>query len=74
MRELTIIEAEQTAGGIGVIGTLVLTLVASYLYEEAGGSEGINRAVKAAADHVEDTFEKFGPPCNGSDPSLCMAG
>ena len=74
MRELTITEAEQAAGGLGVVLTLVLTLVASYVYEEAGGSEGINRAAKAVADHMEDSLENYGPPCNGTDPSLCMAG
>ncbi|MDE0056358.1 MAG: hypothetical protein OXP28_04485 [Gammaproteobacteria bacterium] len=74
MRELTISEAEQAAGGLGFVASLVVALVGSYIYEQAGGAEGINKAVQAVADHVEDTFEKYGPSCSGSDPSMCMAG
>ena len=74
MRELTITEAEQAAGGLGFVLTLVAGLVTAYAYQKMGGAEGIDNAIDATADHLEDTFQKYGPPCNGSDPSLCMAG
>ncbi len=74
MRELTLTEAERAAGGLGVIGTLIAGLVTAYVYQKLGGAEGIDKAAQTVADHVEDSFEEHGPPCGGSDPSLCMAG
>ena len=74
MRELTITEAEQAAGGMGFIGTLIVGLITAYAYQKLGGAEEIDNAIEATVDHLEDTLEDFGPPCNGSDPSLCMAG
>ena len=58
MRELTRLEADQTGGG-GVILVAFLvavggSIVISYAYEKAGGSEGIKEAIKSVVDHFKE--------------------
>ncbi|MDE0451795.1 MAG: hypothetical protein OXI90_08500 [Gammaproteobacteria bacterium] len=55
MRELTRVEADQTAGGaLGVVFLVAVGggIVVSYAYEKLGGLEGIKRGIKRVADTI----------------------
>ena len=58
MRELTRLEADQTGGGGVVLVAFLVgvgtSIVVAYAYEKAGGSEGINDAIKSVVDHFKE--------------------
>ena len=74
MRELTSTEVEQAAGGIGPVVSLLIGLAAAYLHDKYNGADGVDKAVKAVVDYIEESHKKYGSPCSQNDPSLCMAG
>lgn len=58
MRELTRIEAEQTAGGAGPVVVFLVAAGASiataYVHEKVGGLEGIKKGIKRLVDNVKN--------------------
>lgn len=75
MRELTISEAEEVAGGLGVLASIAIgvaaSLAASYAYEKVGGAKGIEKKVKAALNALAEGAKARSEICQQS-PSACM--
>ena len=75
MRELTSAETEHAAGGLAVMGGIAIgigtSLVATYLYEKAGGAEGIERMAKAAWGALVEGATARAQACQ-KVPAACM--
>ena len=75
MRELTITEAEDVAGGLGVVATIALgvaaSLTAAYIYEKSGGAKGIEQKVRAVLNQLAEGAKIRSEICRES-PAACM--
>ena len=75
MRELTSAETEHAAGGIAISTSIALSvgggLAAAYIYEKAGGAEGIERMAKAVWNAFLKGLETRASLCQ-KVPAGCM--
>lgn len=71
MRELTISETEDTAGGVAPLAAIAYGIAAAYAYEKAGGAKGIEKKVKAAIDLLVEGAGNHAKVCNKA-PAACM--
>ena len=75
MRELTSAETEHAAGGLAVLAGIAIgigtSLLATYLYEKAGGAEGIERMAKAVWDALVEGAIARAETCQ-KVPAACM--
>ena len=75
MRELTISEAEEVAGGLGVLAAIAVgmtaSLLASYAYEKSGGAKGIEKKVRAVLNQLGEAAKVRSEICQKS-PAACM--
>jgi len=71
MRELTIAEADEVAGGLGILASIAVGVGAAYVYEKLGGAKGIEKKVKAALNALAEGGKVRSEICRKS-PAACM--
>ena len=75
MRELTNAETEHAAGGVGLMTGIAIgigtSMVGTYLYEKAGGAEGIERMAKAVWDALVEGAKARAAACQ-KVPAACV--
>lgn len=75
MRELTMTEAEDVAGGLATVAAFAIGVAASlagaYAYEKLGGAEGIEKLAKAAVKALAEGAKARAEVCQRA-PAACM--
>lgn len=75
MRELTMTEAEDVAGGMATVTAFALGVAASlagaYIYEKLGGAEGVEKLAKAAVKALAEGAKARSEVCRRA-PAACV--